>query len=132
MEALENGAVYQLTVKGTGFNNPDGSSRASIIKRFVEVGTPVLLVPEPQNAQDPNAIAVFIEVKRWFVSWKRYQIGYVSAHWAKSFTKRFAKGGQIEEAYVRSYFAPMDRTFPRVSIEVVGSWPPTKKAMEEA
>lgn len=130
MEESKYGAVYQLAVKGTGFNNPDGSSRSLLIKRFVKEGVSVLLVPEPSNPHDPNAIAVFIEVKRWFRGWCRYQIGYVSTHWAKSFTKRFAKGGTIEEAYVRSYHAPVDRDFPRVSIEVVGSWSPTKKVLK--
>lgn len=121
----EHGAVYQLTVKGTGFSNSDGSSRADLIRRFVRDGMDVVLVPEPHNPHDPNAIAVHIEVKRWFFFGPyRYQIGYISERWAKSFTARFASGGRIVEAYVRSHFSPEDKTFPRVSIEAVASWAP--------
>ncbi|WP_082075506.1 HIRAN domain-containing protein [Pseudomonas sp. 2(2015)] len=124
-DAKEQGAVYQLTVKGTGFNNPNGTSRAELIRRFVRDGMDVFLVPEPNNAHDPNAIAVYIAVKRWlFFGPYRYQIGYISERWAKSFTARFANGGTIVEAYVRSHFSPEDKTFPRVSIEAVASWPP--------
>ena len=126
MEEAEYGSVYRLTVKGTGFSNPDGTSRANLIRRFVRDGMDVYLEPEPENPHDPNAIAIFIEVKRWFFFGPyRYQIGYVSERWAKSFAKRFAAGGKIVEAYVRSHHAPEDQTFPRVSIEAVGDWKST-------
>lgn len=129
----EYAAVYQLTVKGTGFNNSDGTSRADLIRRFVQDGMDVFLVPEPHNAHDPNAIAVYIKVKRWFFFGPyRYQIGYVSERWAKSFAKRFAAGGTIVEAYVRSHHAPEDQTFPRVSIEAVASWATRQKKERRA
>lgn len=131
-DEIEYGSVYQLTVKGTGFANADGSDRAHLIRRFVRDGMDVYLVPEPHNKHDPNAIAVFIEVKRWFFFGPfRYQIGYLSERWAKSFTKRFASGGEIVEAYVRSHYAPEDKTFPRVSIEAVGNWPPSAQKAKE-
>jgi hypothetical protein len=121
----EQGAVYQLTVKGTGFSNLDGTSRADLIRRFVRDGMDVVLVPEPTNPFDSNAIAVYVEVKRWFFFGPfRYQIGYISERWAKIFTARFASGERIVEAYVRSHYSPEDKTFPRVSIEAVASWPP--------
>lgn len=128
MEDITEHAVYQLTVKGTGFTNSDGTSRAWLIQRFVRDHMDVFLVPEPHNTHDPNAIAVYIETKRWFFFGPyRYQIGYISEHWAKSFAKRFANGGSIVEAYVRSHHAPEDKTFPRVSIEAVASWAPSEK-----
>lgn len=122
------GAEYQLTVAGTGFKNADGVSREYLIKKFVRAGMPIYLEREPNNEHDPNAVAVYIEAKRMmFFGPYRYQIGYINKRWAASLTKRLSAGGNILEAYVRTYFAPEDKEFPRVSIVVVGDWEMTKK-----
>ncbi|WP_347505161.1 HIRAN domain-containing protein [Pseudomonas anguilliseptica] len=119
---------YLLTVAGTGFKNPDGVSREYLIKKFVHQGMPVFLVREPGNQHDPNAIAVYIEAKRlFFFGPYRYQIGYVNKRWAASFTKRMDAGGRIIQAYVRSFHAPEDQDFPRVSIVAIVDWPKAKK-----
>lgn len=125
-------ADYQLTVAGTGFKNSDGSSRALLIKKFVHDDIPVFLEREPSNEHDPNAIGVYIEVKRMvFFGPYRYQIGYINKRWASSLTKRLEAGGKILEAYVRSHFSPVDQEFPRVSIVVIGDWEKTKKKAPE-
>lgn len=122
------GADYQLTVAGTGFKNSDGTSRELLIKKFVREDIPIFLEREPSNEHDPNAIGVYIEVKRMvFFGPYRYQIGYINKRWAATLTKRLNAGGKILEAYVRSYFAPFDQEFPRVSIVVIGDWEKTKK-----
>lgn len=123
MTEQDDEAYYQFVLAGTGFKNPDGLSRAWLIRRFVRDGMDVFLVPERDNVHDPHAIAVYIEVKRWlFFGPYRYQIGYINKRWAKSLTKRFAAGGSIVEAYVRSHYCPEDKEFPRVSIAVFGDW----------
>lgn len=123
MSDSDDEAFYQFQVAGTGFKNADGLSRAWIIERFVSDDMPVYLVPEPDNEHDPNAIAVFIEVKRWvFFGPYRYQIGYINKRSAKSLSKRLAGGGQILESYVRSHHARDGLNFPRVSIAVIGDW----------
>lgn len=61
-------------VSGVSYPNPDGSSRQEIIKKYCQPGRRLLLIKEPENKYDPNAIAIYIEVGP-----KKYQIGYVSA-----------------------------------------------------
>lgn len=48
---------FICAVVGESFRNDDGTSRQDIIRRCA-VGEPVLLVPEPLNRYDRNAIAV--------------------------------------------------------------------------
>ena len=78
-----------VTVSGTGFENPDGSSRANIIRRFVFDGMQVTLVREPSNEHDPNAVAIYIAAPRLFglLGTSPKQIGYLSANVAKSRTR---------------------------------------------
>jgi hypothetical protein len=48
---------------GEGHDNPDGSSRQGELLQC-EPGEEVTLRPEPDNAYDPNAIAVYTEAGR--------------------------------------------------------------------
>ena len=109
-------------VVGTGFKNPDGSDRASIVRAHVKPDLPVRLVREHSNKHDPNAIAVYIPIPRFFgllgQSWR--QIGYVRATAADKFAALIDAGTRVT-AVVTSYYAPSDRDHPRVSIRL--SWP---------
>ncbi len=49
--------VFYLHVHGIYFRNKDGSSRRHVIRQC-KAGDPLLLVPEPDNPHDPNAIKV--------------------------------------------------------------------------
>lgn len=53
------GAFFSKVV-GESFDNPDGVSRQTVLAG-AKVGSLVWLVPEPTNAYDPNAIAVYVE-----------------------------------------------------------------------
>lgn len=59
-----------LAVVGALYPNADGSNRLFEIRMLIP-GDRVLLVPEPFNASDPSAVAVY--------SCRGYQIGYLSA-----------------------------------------------------
>jgi hypothetical protein len=71
--------VFICAVVGESFPNDDGSSRQEIIQRCLE-GEWLLLVPEPNNPFDPNAIAV----RR---ASNREQIGYLKRDVAASLTE---------------------------------------------
>lgn len=64
----------------TAFNDTGGvrRSRQIIIKRFVEIDQPLLLIRERQNTFDKNAIAVYVRPAEdpWHEG--KYQIGYLS------------------------------------------------------
>jgi hypothetical protein len=67
---------FYSKIAGTSHNNPDGSDRQEIIKKYCKSEQPLFLIPEPDNPYDPNAVGVWIEVKKLF-STQRYQIGYL-------------------------------------------------------
>ena len=103
-------------VAGTGFDNPDGRNRASIIKRYIEDDMPITLEREPENKFDKNAIAVYIRVPWLFGLLKvSRQIGYIEAGTAKSLTKRMDAGEKIT-GKVASYHASSNAKHPRVSL----------------
>jgi len=103
-----------LILAGTGFNN-----RAPIIRRYCHNGMKAVLKREPKNPHDSNAIAVFIEVPRLFGLLGRSlrQIGYIKAATAKSLAKRMDEGLSIQ-ARIASFYAPLDRDYPRVTLEI--------------
>lgn len=102
------------TVAGTGFED-----REFIIKRHCKDGLPVTLRREPHNKHYKNAIAVYLSIPRLGGLFGRSlkKIGYVKAHSAKSLAKRMDSGQHIN-GRVKSFDAPEDREFPRVSLEL--------------
>lgn len=48
-------------VVGVSFNNDDGSSRQVIISRHASEGGGLLLIPDPNNRYDPNAVGVWLD-----------------------------------------------------------------------
>ncbi|MCF6225588.1 MAG: HIRAN domain-containing protein [Xanthomonadales bacterium] len=101
-------------VAGTGFEG-----RTNEVRSHCKVGKKVILIREPNNNFDENAIAVYLEVPKLFgiLGSSEIQIGYVKASTAKSLAKKMDKGVELS-ASVISYFAPSGKEFPRVSIEV--------------
>lgn len=110
---------YNLTLSGTGFDGRD-----KLIRQHVREGAPIHLVREPDNKFDRNAIGAYIELRPWFfpfISMRRH-IGYINKTKAASIAKRIDAGGKITRAYVRSFYAPDEKTFPRVSIVAITDW----------
>lgn len=107
---------YRVIVTGTGFDK-----RASLIRKYIKVDMPLFLEQEPNNVFDPNAIAVYIQIKKFFsLKPTKVKIGYIKRSRAEFFTKKINKGGKILSAYVSSYYFEKDH--PRVSIDVVTDW----------
>src|SRR5687767_8754864 len=99
---------------GTGFEG-----RQRLIRSYCRDGNPVVLTREPHNPHDPNAVAVYIEVPRIgaLPGSSPKQIGYIKASTAKSLAKVMDSGTRIK-AQVKSFWAPGDREFPRVTLEI--------------
>lgn len=108
---------YSLIVAGTGYEGRDGRIRLA-----VKPGMPVKLVPEPKNKFDPNAIAVYAQVRAWFTLFLKadVHIGYVKRDRAEFFTRQMREGGRIVSATVKSMYTDQDH--PRVSLVVVTDW----------
>ena len=104
-------------VAGTGFEG-----RAEIIRKHVKNGMPVLLLREPTNPHDPNAIAVLISVPRMFglLGNSQVQIGYIKASAAKGLAAKMDSGTKVT-GYVNSFYAPGGIEHPRVSLRL--EWP---------
>jgi hypothetical protein len=79
----------------------------------------ITLVREPHNPHDPNAVAVYIDVPRvgGLLGSSRKQIGFIKASTAKSLAKAMDSGRRVT-GNVKSFWAPDDREFPRVTVEI--------------
>lgn len=71
----------RLKVVGVTFNNEDGTSRQEIISK-VKKNTMIILVREPHNRHDKNAIAVFINDSSKPLNFSFKQIGYLGKQYA--------------------------------------------------
>ena len=67
---------FNTKVAGVSHQSPQGHDCQSIIAKHVKEGMSVLLVPEPDNEHDLEAVAVWIETKGFFRT-KRYHIGFL-------------------------------------------------------
>jgi hypothetical protein len=74
---------FLCAVAGESKTNADGTKRQSIIRKLA-VGQKMMLVREPDNAYDPNAIIVCTEAKE--------QIGYVNRETAQRLAKQLDNG----------------------------------------
>ncbi|MBC8236613.1 MAG: HIRAN domain-containing protein [Helicobacteraceae bacterium] len=101
-------------VAGTGFEGRD-----KIIKAHCKDGMKVILKRDPTNQHDKYAISVLLEIPKLFgLLGKSYKsIGFIKSNTAKSLAKKI-DNGILVSAKIVSYYAPSDRDFPRVTIEV--------------
>ena len=99
---------------GTGFEG-----REKIIRKYLYKNPKVILIRDPKNIYDSNAIEVCIETPILFGLLGRsvWQIGYIKATTAKSLARRM-DSGVVFTASIESYWAPPDREHPRVTIEI--------------
>lgn len=108
---------YSVIVAGTGFEGRDGRIRLA-----VSPGMDVKLIPEPSNPYDPNAIAVYVHVRRWYTLFlpTDVHIGYIKKDRAALFTRRMKDGGKIIRATVKSMYTELNH--PRVTLSVETDW----------
>tara|TARA_R100000656_G_scaffold64084_1_gene49150 strand:- start:477 stop:812 length:336 start_codon:yes stop_codon:yes gene_type:complete len=101
-------------VAGTGFEGRDIT-----IKKHCREGMVVVLRREPHNEYDNNAIAVYLKTPRFggLFGNSLAQIGHIKASTAKSLAKAMDSGTTVT-GIVKSYWAPEDREFPRVTLEI--------------
>ncbi len=83
--------VFYTTIAGTSHRNSDRTSRVAGIRKCEEDDV-LDLVLEPDNAYDPNAIAVFFDER---------QLGYFNTRLAGELTKDIAKNGTRYRASFR-------------------------------
>lgn len=99
-------------VRGTYHPNRDGSLRAHIIRKHCRVGAKIEIVPEPENPLDPQAVAVYLVVWRFFIR-RRFQIGYLKESTAAHFTPGPTRGGRVVK-----FHAPPGDNSPQVTIKI--------------
>lgn len=101
-------------VAGTGFEG-----RERIITKHCRDGMEVVLKRQPRNEYDPNAIAVYLKIPRFFglLGYSLRQIGFLKASKAKNLAQKI-DSGTIVTAKVSSFFAPADMDHPRVSLQL--------------
>ena len=107
-------------VAGTGFNNPDGSDRAALIRRHCNERSRFELRREPNNPHDANAVGVYMAIPGFLGLGRRMvQIGHLKAPFAARIAPKMDAGTKVA-ATLASYYAPDEMNFPRVSLTI--SW----------
>lgn len=88
----------EAAVVGLPFPNPDGSSRNAVAARL-EVGHLLVMVREPHNPYDPNAVAVYeaiVNVWPTDIDWKPDgQLGYVPKGLAAIYAPLMDEGAMV-------------------------------------
>ena len=56
---------------------------------------PLVVIPEPKNRHDRNALGLWIQTTRFFFFTARHQVGYISADLAVDLKHRLKKGAAI-------------------------------------
>jgi hypothetical protein len=89
-------------IRGVTKENPDGANRQQIIKRYCRCGDALLLVREPNNPFDPNAIQVKRIVYGDTEDKHRLgeQIGYVSRELAEKLAPKMDHEGFVLMAWI--------------------------------
>lgn len=111
---------YQIFVAGVKFENNDGSSRQSYIKKYCDLQTQVYLIPEPTNTYDCNAIGIYVEKG---LDGSTVQIGYVPKETTHSIHSLLAKSDP--DCTVYSYIHYIS-DFNNVEVIVEYEIPPVK------
>jgi hypothetical protein len=118
----------------------DTEARARVIRDFCRNGSAVQLRREHVGHHDANAIAVWIECRRFLGLYKaQRQIGYIGGDLLNRLAMALDKGAiQIRRAYVHSLYAPHGRNEARISLAIecdelldthgLLSWPPRPAA----
>ncbi|MHC1739710.1 MAG: HIRAN domain-containing protein [Anaerolineaceae bacterium] len=91
-DSSENG--FFSKVAGVSFRNEDGTPRQQIIRNFAREGSELVLIREPINKYDKNAIGVWLPVQTIF-STKQYQLGYLESRAAEELAPIIDKGGKV-------------------------------------
>jgi len=101
-------------IVGTGFEG-----RAHLIRKYCREGLKVDLIREPNNKYDSNAVAVYLKAPRLggLLGSHLTQVGYIKANTAKSLAKTMDSGTNIS-AHVKSFWAPDNLEFPRITLEI--------------
>jgi DNA-dependent RNA polymerase auxiliary subunit epsilon len=82
-------------ISGVTHTDPQsGKPRQQLIKDYLRPGTRLEPILEPDNAYDPNAIGLWITVKK-FLSEKRYHIGYINKIRAEHLAAKMRSGMKV-------------------------------------
>lgn len=81
-------SIYTIKVKGESYTNPDGTKRQDVLRQC-QPGENILLVREPLNKYDKNAVAIFREKDH-------QQLGYASRNNAEWIARIINDGGKIK------------------------------------
>lgn len=86
---------FYTKLSGVTAKNADGTDRQSFIKTLVKPDMPLILIKEPNNPHDHNAIGVHVKVRAFIFFSAVIQIGYLSASVAEELSEFIAKGGSV-------------------------------------
>jgi hypothetical protein len=83
--------IFYSKIAGVSFNNPDGSSRQEIIKKYGKAGSDLVVMPDISNPVDRNALGLWINIGKNQLK----QLGYISHDLSPEIRKEQAAGHRV-------------------------------------
>lgn len=99
---------FFTNVVGVTKKNDDGSSRQDNIVSFVKKGMPAVLIREPDNKFDKNAVGVWVEASSCLFGKANHQIGYLDARLAGELAPLLDSGIPVEAEVVDTTGGPYE------------------------
>jgi hypothetical protein len=82
-------------IAGVTFRNPNGTSRQKLIRKYVRAGTPLELVPEPDNPYSENGTAIGVWVRTGWLFKRLRQVGYIRDGVSEGLTEDMENGTKV-------------------------------------
>ena len=86
---------FYSKVVGVTYRNFNGTSRQKIIRKYCRAGTPLELIPEPENPHSENGTAIGIWVRTGWIFKRLRQVGYIRDGLSESLTEDLQNGKRL-------------------------------------
>ena len=87
---------FYSKVAGVTAKNSDGKERQNYIYAFCKPRMKLILLREPENPYDPDAVAVWIKARALLFFTSEVQIGYLNSDISSEISQYIENGGRVE------------------------------------
>ena len=110
---------FYSRVAGVSYSNKDGTSRQDYVKKYCKPGLYLVLRPEPDNPEDPEATAVFVRTDKGDL-----QIGYITSDANRTVSSDLADGETVSAKITEITGGSLQKPTRGVNIEIaIGDQP---------
>jgi hypothetical protein len=116
---IQMGKPIRSKIVGVTATSNGGIARQDIITKYCRAGMPLMLIREPNNRYDVNAIGVWITVRVLIFLKTRLQIGYIRSELAESLADYLDNGRRVNARILQLTGNPEFDENVGVNIEII-------------